>query len=350
MVFYKYTYEIRIETKNAYEKREGMEVHQVNKNRKAKKKQEGKIKRWFDERDKKVHGMFGGPSDYAWRDWVLFIGGIVYLVSGILGYINPTNIVASALGLEEIGIKIISVVLMIGGVLLLACWLFVLTIRLHRNNKENCLTKLLYGVSVLVLYLFYLIKQIVFYFLRKTGQKNVMAYIAEIIASFFITFFVVLLLVANNTVGQIVHSISGWLLWDELLAFIYVFIAIVMFFGISRWFIRITVKLEIWTEQKWELKKVSSVGLRDVMRNEDSITKREKRYEERKKVLDEEIKNTEIWFFVVVTLVLLIIPVDETNTIGKLFVSEFMGITTLFALTREVRTNIKDTPETEDKA
>ena len=257
---------------------------------------------------------------------------------------------ASALGLEEIWIKIISVVLMIGGVLLFACWLFVLTIRLHRNNKENCFTKLLYGVSVLILYLFYLIKQIVFYFLRKTGQKNVMVYIAEIIASFFITFFVVLLLVANNTVGQIVHSISGVLLWDGLLAFIYVFIAIVMFFGISRWFIRITVKLEIWTEQKWELKKVSPVGLRDVMRNEDSITKREKRYEERKKVLNEEIKNTEIWFFVVVTLVLLIIPVDETNTIGKLFVSEFMGITTLFALTREVRTNIKDTPETEDMA
>lgn len=122
------------------------------------------------------------------------------------------------------------------------------------------------------------------------------------------------------------------------------------FFGISRWLISKTVKLEIWTEQKWELKKVSPVGLRDVMRNEDSITKREKRYEERKKVLDEEIKNTEIWFFVVVTLVLLIIPVDETNTIGRLFVSEFMGITTLFALTREVRTNIKDTPETEDKA
>ena len=40
----------------------------MNKNRKAKKKQEGKIKRWFDKRDKKVHEMFGGPSDYAWRD------------------------------------------------------------------------------------------------------------------------------------------------------------------------------------------------------------------------------------------------------------------------------------------
>ena len=96
----------------------------MNKNRKAKKKQEGKIKRWFDKRDKKVHEMFGGPSDYAWRDWVLFIGGIVYLISGIWGYINPTNIVASALGLEEIWIKIISVVLMIGGVLLFACCLF----------------------------------------------------------------------------------------------------------------------------------------------------------------------------------------------------------------------------------
>lgn len=46
---------------------------------------------------------------------------------------------------------------------------------------------------------------------------------------------------------------------------------------------------------------------------------------------------------------LLIIPVDETNIIGKLFVSEFMGITTLFALTREVRANIKDTSETENK-
>ncbi len=305
----------------------------MNKNRKAKKEQEGKIKRWFDKRDKKVHEMFGGPSDYAWRDWVLFIGGIIYLAFGILGYINPTNIVASALGLEEIGIKIISVVLMIGGVLLLACWLFVSTIRLHRNSKGNCFTKLSYVVSVLILYLFYLIKQIVFYFLRKTGQKNIMAYVAEIIASFFITFFVVLLLVANNPVGQIVHFISGFSLWDELLAFIYVFIAIVMFFGINRWFIRIVVKLEIWTEQKWEFKKASPVGLRDVMRNEESRTKREKSYEERKKVLNEEIKNTEIWFFVVVTLVLLIIPVDETNIIGKLFVSEFMGITTIFALT-----------------
>ena len=114
-------YEISVETQNAYEKRECMQVRQMNNNRKAKKKQERKIKRWFDERDKNVHGMFGGPSDYAWRDGVLFIGGIVYLVSGILGYINPTNIVAMALGLKEIGIKIISVVLMIGGVLLLAC-------------------------------------------------------------------------------------------------------------------------------------------------------------------------------------------------------------------------------------
>ena len=70
--------------------------------------------------------------------------------------------------------------------------------------------------------------------MRKTGQKNVMVYIAEIIASFFITFFVVLLLVANNTVGKIVHSISGVSLWDELLAFIYVFIAIVMFFATRR--------------------------------------------------------------------------------------------------------------------
>ena len=42
MVFYKYTYEIRIETQNAYEKKECMEVRQMNKNRKAKKKQEGK--------------------------------------------------------------------------------------------------------------------------------------------------------------------------------------------------------------------------------------------------------------------------------------------------------------------
>ena len=50
--------------------------------------------------------MFGGPSDYAWRDWVLFIGGMVYLASGIWGYINPTNIVASALGLEEIWTKL----------------------------------------------------------------------------------------------------------------------------------------------------------------------------------------------------------------------------------------------------
>lgn len=327
-----------------------MEVHQMNKNRKTKKKQEGKIKRWFDERNKKVHEMFGGPSDYAWRDWVLFIGGIIYLIFGILCYVNPTNVVMTALKLQEgIGVIIIATILTIGGVLLLACWLFVLTIRLHRNNRENCITKLLYGVSVLILYLFYLIKQIVFYFLRKTGQKNIMVYIAEIIASFFITFFVVLFFVANNTVGQIVHSISGVSLWDELLAFIYVFIAIVMFFGISKWFIRKTVKLEIWTEQRAKFRKKSPVALRDVMRDNESQKKRIEIYEERKKVLDEEIKNTEIWFFVVATLVLLIIPVDETNIIGKLFVSEFMGITTLFALTREVRANIKDTSETENK-
>lgn len=64
----------------------------------------------------------------------------------------------------------------------------------------------------------------------------------------------------------------------------------------------------------------------------------EQRENERCKQFDLQFRQTRLLCYVAMVFLLLIVPVDENDVYGKIFIEQFMGVATLAALLREVET------------
>lgn len=218
------------------------------------------------------------------------------------------------------------------------CYLFSLLFK-HFSHKTSKLKNCIWIFFLLLLPILELMKLLQF-IIRKTKQRIVVRYIIEYYLSFLITavFIFALVFIYIYFVDNKINVIC-----DELFVFILIIGTMEIYSLITRLILSISLKWEIRVWQKWKLEKrkdelfVKSVG--QFMKTDKMKNERKRRYKELRAKVEDELSYTKIYLYIIANVFILCVPIGD-SPIRTLFVNEFVGITALSALIREVRAKL----------
>lgn len=165
-------------------------------------------------------------------------------------------------------------------------------------------------------------------FLKDTRQEHVSQFFPYYLISLFIVMFTYIFMI---------KLIAGWKIDDAynwVAGFMVVFVLLKEFFWCGKFFAYLSTKSVIKSVQKAKIKKMSKVNWRGIMNDELHKQERRDKFEEEWVVVKEELEYTEIYFYIILTVLVLWIP-KESGSLSELLSNQFFGITTIAALARE---------------
>ena len=295
------------------------------------------MNKWYRKNLKKFINYVGEPSRAPLRNYILLIMGLVYIFLGVLlMFIKDDSIVAN-LWARMLGIKAMFMfVLIIGGYFMLVVGLFRLNMMCWKIkhkvvNERKCwlILKILFVGIIPFLY----IKCMISYILHESRQINVVDYISEIIMAFYLSFFILV----SISFGLINKLTKYWENGIEIMMFLSVVGFIGVFGILSKKFIHSSIKRDVRHSKERELKRKSKENIKETLKSKLIVDEMKRRCEERYKIVDNQLNYSNLYFYVVVNLILLCVHVEDTTGYWDIFVNQFMGITTLTALLREVK-------------
>lgn len=290
----------------------------------------------------------GEPPEVIGKDIFLTIMAMVYIGCGIFCFAFPNNVILVKIGLSANGWRIIAVaVSFFGGLLMLMVELFTLNKRSWNKKKKREEKQYWWWLKILFILIFplLLLKRLIAYILREARQEVIATYIPEIFLSLLTS------LILFGIIGQFILKYGIMMVektfyvdvTDEFIALLMVVILVASFFMTSKAVVHISIKLYIRQLKKIELKKKSKKNISGTMKREDINREISIKYEELKKEADIELKYSELYFFVIVNVILLSLHLSDDGIYTKMFINAFMGVTTLAALFREANSaRLKD--------
>lgn len=132
--------------------------------------------------------------------------------------------------------------------------------------------------------------------------------------------------------------------YAEATGLIIVVLLIFEFFRLGKLIAYLITKLIIKSVQKVEVKQTSKTNWRAVLNNDDHKAARRNKVKKEWKIIEKELECTKIYFYIFLTIFVLLIPKQE-GTVTALLANQFLGIITITALGREVRAKYDDIEE-----
>lgn len=251
------------------------------------------------------------------------IMGLVYILAGIIllwyygrhsSFVNePQNTI---IGLELIVVGIYAL-------------LYVIIFYSERGNwKKHWLLKVVRGFVLFLMLPYHIGIKLIKSFLKDTRQEHVSQFFPYYLISLFIVMFTYIFMI---------KLIAGWKIDDAynwVAGFMVVFVLLKEFFWCGKFFAYLSTKSVIKSVQKAKIKKMSKVNWRGIMNDELHKQERRDKFEEEWVVVKEELEYTEIYFYIILTVLVLWIP-KESGSLSELLSNQFFGITTIAALARE---------------
>lgn len=303
------------------------------------------IEKWYRDNLKRFIIFIGEPSGIIVRDYLLLVMSMVYILLGIAIKAFPNSTILLFLGLSSVALQNITVVVLLaGGLFMFVVWLFLYNkICWNRKGKivtsESCwfLTEILF---LLILPLIYC-KNFVFTVLRKTRQQTIFTYMPELFLALLLSFltFGIIELPALKLLILLLEELFHIIVSEEFVALYTVVMITATFFLESKLIVHKSIRIYLRQIAKHNARIDSTEKMQ-----QNSI---EDKYNELKAEADQELEYSELYFYVLVNLILLSVHLDENDVYGKMLANAFIGLTALAALFREVNTkkaneNIKD--------
>lgn len=197
--------------------------------------------------------------------------------------------------------------------------------------KEKRLVKNIKAVLVLFMLPYHLCIKGIKTFIKEERQEHVVHLVPYYLLSLLgvlVTFVIMAQFVSVLEIGEV---------YDEFIGFVLVGILVFEFFGLGKFFAYFLTKSIIKSVQRTEVKKVSKKNWRGVLKDDKHKEERCKKIESEWKIVKNELEYTKIYFYIILTMLVLWIP-KEKDSITELFITQFLGITTIAALAREAKT------------
>jgi len=297
---------------------------------------------WYKNNLQSFIDFVGMPSKMMIRNHLLLVMALIYIMCGLLIAEFPNNIVLVWLGYaSKGGSLVLKIIFIAGGIFMLIAWLFILNkLCWIKKNKDVSADKcwILLKLLFFVIIPFICAKKIFLYVLRQAKQEIVITHIPEIFMALLITLcilFPIELRVLKSSCF-LFEKIFGIVVADELIVLCMIILLIISFFSASKWTIHTSIRFLIREQKRNELKNNSSINIRQTMKRKDVKTEIDRKCRKQQKEADKELRYSEVYFFVIMNIILLSLHFEESDVYINLFVKEFMGVTTLAALMREV--------------
>lgn len=166
--------------------------------------------------------------------------------------------------------------------------------------------------------------------LKEKRQEHVVYLLPYYLLSLlFVAFFFVFLASFASALG-----ISD--VYNECITFAIVCVLIFVFFWLGKLFAYFATWITVKSVQKLEVKRTSKINWRRTLNDKHHKKERLDRFEKEWEIVKKELEYTRIYFYIVLTVLVLCIPKTE-GSISELYINQFMGITTIAALAREAK-------------
>ena len=182
------------------------------------------------------------------------------------------------------------------------------------------------------------------YLFRESRQGTVVVYLTDVLIAFLIscTFFAKLLIEVLFVVKEVLERYLLLRITDEFIAFCIVFISLLFFFYLSKVMIHKSIKSAIVYAKRKELESKSKKCVKEAIKSPKIQEEIQNKYIEECKIADKQLEYTKLYIYAFINVVLLCLHFDEKDIYGKMMANQFMGITTITALFREVGGNIRN--------
>lgn len=184
----------------------------------------------------------------------------------------------------------------------------------------------------------FVICMIPYYFCINCAKKIVKITEQEHVIYLFPYYLISLFLVAISYtfIAQVILNCQLSRAFDESVTFFIVLVLVCEFFAIGKFFAYICTKSIIKSIQKNKIKKVSKKNWRSTWKDDNHREERRIEFENEWTKVQNQLEYTKIYFYMFLTIVVLCIPKTD-NVISELFMNQFLGVTTIAALAREVK-------------
>lgn len=285
----------------------------------------------------------GEPSEKSNRDNVFLVISIVYiLLAGIILFFGGSRIMV-LFGYDKGIIRFIAISALVGfSYVMFVCWIVIENKKCWNKvgkivSSENCW--IIIKILFVIIFIFELIKGIVLYVLGKPKQGVVINYLAEISIAFLGS--LIIMVIESVILIKGLIPICDFFEISITEKFIYLLLEISLvglFFFSSEKLSHLSISREVRREMKTELEQNGIINVKEMLGCKLIEGRIEQRENERCKQFDLQFRQTRLLCYVAMVFLLLIVPVDENDVYGKIFIEQFMGVATLAALLREVET------------
>lgn len=253
--------------------------------------------------------------------------GILYVALGILLIVFPEHYIS--LMISQGNMLLAYVLMVLGTYALLYAFIFFCV---YGKCSKYWWVKILKGFFVFLMFPYHVCIKNVKKIIKESKQAHVTYLFPYYLLSLLFVLFSFVFLVK---VIPKIEIIKGY---DELTAFIIAFFLVVEFFEVGKFFSFLLTKSLVWSIQKYKIKSESKEKWRDAMKQHKQV--RQDMFDEEWKIVKEELEYSEIYFYMILNIVILILPKAEGG-LGELLATQLVGITTIAALGREAKSKNK---------
>ena len=262
----------------------------------------------------------------------LFIMGIIYVI--ISGIIIFEVIPFDKVNIDRIQIIVLAIELfLIGMYAIFYSGLFFIELKIieseNSGKKGQVILKILVQVLLVLISPYYYCAKFLKNIIKNIRQQHVMQLLPNYLISLLAVLFFLVVIYSSDKYLIKIKYLEG-------ICFALDLVLLAIFYGSGKILSKAMLKSIIRSTQKYEIKRVSKNNWRNVFKDEIHRKERKDRFNKEWKRVEEELEYTKIYFYIVLSILLLCFPKNDSKVI-QIMMEQFLGIISIAALSREVR-------------
>lgn len=257
---------------------------------------------------------------------IFFIVGCVYILIGsaLLVYLKNSNEFST----NPQTVVVCCELIVLGIYALLYVFIFGCE---NGRRREYSYVKIIKKILILLILPYHLCMKGISALIKISRQEHVINLLPYYMISLLMVMCPFILIVRYGCIYQIFDTY-----WAPAWGLAIVALLIVLFFSFGKGLAWLVTKWVIWSVQKAEVKKISTKNIKETLKNKEHKAMRREKLKTEWKLIKKELEYTKIYFYILLTFLVLIIP-KQDGTVTAMLVNQFLGIMTITALGREVR-------------
>lgn len=248
---------------------------------------------------------------------------VLYLFIGIILIIGYFKL------FDNIQFKVIGVEFLVLGIygLLSSCVLFI-----QIKEKKHIWEIWICNLSIALMLPYRMFSKLLNKILKDSRQKHVAYLYPYYLISLLLTLLTAIILIYS---WEIYYNISQF---NNIIGLVMAFFFINEYLLLGKKFAKWLIKLEVDKVQIDEIREKSMINWYRTFKDPIHKKNRQSRFKEEWKTVELELEYTKIYFYIILTVLVLCIPKSNSNI--DIILNQFMGVVTITALGREVKAKI----------